>query len=243
MMTNFSRWAITMIAWCVAGSAFAQSMGGPMEHMIKEIAADFAATADYTGVERGDSRVMAAMRSVPREEFVPDTQREAAYFNRPLSIGYGQTISQPYIVALMTHFLTPQPTDRVLEIGTGSGYQAAVLGELVHSVYTVEIIPELATQAAEKLEAMGYDNIHTRVGDGWNGWPEEGPYDGIIITAAGPEIPPLLVDQLKPGGRMVLPLGGLYAGQMLTLVTKKESGEIITRDLLPVAFVPLTGEH
>jgi protein-L-isoaspartate(D-aspartate) O-methyltransferase len=232
-----------MIAWCAAGSAYAQSMDGPMDYMVKEIAADFAATADYTGVERADVRVMAAMRRVPREEFVPDTQREAAYFNRPLSIGHGQTISQPFIVALMTHFLIPQPTDRVLEIGTGSGYQAAVLGELVHSVYTVEIIPELAAQAAEKLEAMGYDSIHTRVGDGWHGWPEEGPYDGIIITAAGPDIPPLLVQQLKPGGRMVLPLGEPYAGQMLTLVTKEESGEITTRDLLPVTFVPLTGEH
>ncbi len=242
-MTNFSRWAMTMLAWCATGGVFAQSMGGPMEYMIKEIAADFAATADYTGVERGDARVMAAMRSVPREEFVSDTQREVAYFNRPLSIGHGQTISQPFIVALMTHFLTPQATDRVLEIGTGSGYQAAVLSKLVHSVYSVEIIPELAAQATEKLAALGYDNIHTRVGDGWHGWPEQGPYDGIIITAAGPDIPPLLVDQLKPGGRMVLPVGEPYAGQMLTLVSKEESGEITTRDLLPVAFVPLTGEH
>ena len=214
-----------------------------MEYMIKEITADFAATADYTGVARCDDRVMAAMRSVPREEFVPDTLREAAYFNRPLSIGHGQTISQPFIVALMTHFLAPKTTDRVLDIGTGSGYQAAVLSELGEHVYTVEIIPELADQATKKLTALGYNNVYTHVGDGWHGWPEEGPFDGIIITAAGPDVPPLLVDQLKPGGRMVLPLGEPYAGQMLTLVTKEASGKITTQDLLPVSFVPLTGEH
>ena len=243
MSTIFSRWAIAAITWCVTITAFAQSQGGPMNYMIKEIAADFAATADYTSVESCDARVMAAMRSVPREEFVPESLREAAYFNRPLSIGHGQTISQPFIVALMTHFLSPQPTDRVLEIGTGSGYQAAILSELVESVYTVEIIPELADQAAKKLATLGYNNVHTHVGDGWRGWPEAGPYDGIIITAAGPDIPPLLVDQLKPGGRMVLPLGEPYAGQMLTLITKDATGAITTQDLLPVSFVPLTGEH
>lgn len=211
--------------------------------MIKEIVADFAATAYYTGVNECDPAVMSAMRSVPREEFVPKALRSAAYFNRPLSIGHGQTISQPFIVALMTHFLEPQPTDRVLEIGTGSGYQAAILSELVKRVFTVEIIPELAAHATEKLKALGYDNVHTRVGDGWYGWPEQAPFDGIIVTAAGPDVPPKLVDQLKPGGRMVLPIGDPDEGQILTLVIKDDNGDITTKDLLPVAFVPLTGDR
>ena len=217
--------------------------GGPMEYMLEAIEADFRDTADYTGISAPDPRVMDAMRAVQRIDYVPTESQTAAYFNRPLSIGYGQTISQPFIVALMTHLLEAGPDDRVLEIGTGSGYQAAVLGKLAAQVYTVEIIPELAAKAKAKLEANGFTNVHTRVGDGWHGWPEEGPFDGIMVTAAGPDIPIKLIEQLKPGGRMVLPIGEEYRGQMLTLVTKDADGEIQTRDILPVVFVPLTGER
>ncbi len=214
-----------------------------MEYMLKAIAEDFASTADYTGISEPDPRVMAALRAVPRINYVPTESQTAAYFNRPLSIGYGQTISQPYIVALMTHLLAIEPEDRILEIGTGSGYQAAVLGKLASEVYTVEIIPELAARARAKLDAEGFGNVHTRVGDGWYGWPEKGPYDGIMVTAAGPDIPTSLVEQLKPGGRLVLPIGEPRQGQMLTLVTKDAEGGVSTRDILPVVFVPLTGER
>ncbi len=216
---------------------------GPMEYMLEAIEADFRDTADYTGISAPDPRVMEAMRSVPRVDYVPTQSQTAAYFNRPLSIGYGQTISQPFIVALMTHLLEVGPDDRVLEIGTGSGYQAAVLGKLAAQVHTVEIIPELAAEAQAKLQAHGFTNVHTRTGDGWHGWPEAGPYDGIMVTAAGPDIPVKLVEQLKPGGRMVLPIGEQNRGQMLTLLIKDEDGDVHTRDVLPVVFVPLTGER
>ena len=183
---------------------------------------------------------MAVMGQVPRHEFVPEAERRNAYQNRPLPIGYGQTISQPYIVALMTELLALGPNHLVLEIGTGSGYQAAVLAELVARVFTIEIIPELGNEAGLRLQRLGYDNIETRVGDGYYGWSEQGPFDAIIVTAAASHVPPPLVRQLKPGGRMIIPVGGQFMVQHLTLVEKLEDGTVQTHQILPVRFVPFT---
>jgi protein-L-isoaspartate(D-aspartate) O-methyltransferase len=187
--------------------------------------------------------VMSAMNVVERHRMVPESQQRHAYENRPLPIGHGQTISQPYIVALMTQLLEPRPDDVVLEVGTGSGYQAAVLAELVDHVYSVEIIRALASQAKHRLAALGYDNITTRLGDGYFGWEEHAPYDAIVVTAAASHVPPPLIEQLKPGGRMVIPVGGRFTTQTLLLLEKTADGEIITRQYGAVLFVPLTGEH
>ena len=200
-------------------------------------------TADYTGKSRLSEAVMEQMGTVPRHEFVPAHQRPHAYLNTPLSIGHEQTISQPLIVALMTDFLEPEPGDVMLEVGTGSGYQAAVLSGLVSELYSIEIIPELAQRAAADLQRLGYDNVVVKAGDGYLGWPEHAPFDGIIVTAAGSRIPPPLLDQLKPGGRMVLPVGDLFSVQHLILVEKALDGTLTTRQILPVRFVPLTGGH
>jgi protein-L-isoaspartate(D-aspartate) O-methyltransferase len=183
------------------------------------------------------------MASVPREEFVLPAYRHRAYDNTPLPIEAGQTISQPLIVALMTDLLETRPGDVILEVGTGSGYQAAVLAGLVEQVYGVEIVPELAAGAARVLARLGYDNVFVRQGDGYEGWPELAPFDGIIVTAAAPEIPPPLLEQLKPGGRLVIPVGTEYGEQDLLLVELGEDGEIRERSVLPVRFVPLTGER
>lgn len=185
-----------------------------------------------------DAVVLAALRSVPRHRFAPDHPPELAYSDRPLPIGHEQTISQPYIVARMTALLGPDSTDRVLEIGTGSGYQAAVLGEIVDSVYTVEIIPELAATATKRLHRLGYRNVVVRNADGFRGWPEQAPFDAIIVTAAPEAIPPPLVDQLADGGRMVVPVGPRGGSQQLTLVTKSANGTVDRRALAPVRFVP-----
>lgn len=187
--------------------------------------------------------VLDAMGRVPRHEFVPDDLRDAAYDDRPLPIGYGQTISQPFIVALMTHLLQPRPGHRVLELGTGSGYQAAVLAALDVETYTIEIIPELGDAAAARLRRLGYDGVRTRIGDGYFGWPEAAPFDGIVVTAAASHVPPPLIDQLKPGGRIIIPVGPPFMVQQLVLVTKQADGGLRTRQLLPVRFVPLTGTH
>jgi protein-L-isoaspartate(D-aspartate) O-methyltransferase len=195
------------------------------------------------GQEGFDERVLQAMREVPRHRFVPEALHSDAYANQPLPIGYGQTISQPYIVALMTDLVDAKEDDVVLEIGTGSGYQAAVLAELVKRVYTIEIIEPLAYQAGERLAALGYDNVFTRLGDGYFGWEEHAPFDAIVVTAAASHVPPPLIAQLKPGGRMVIPVGGRFAVQYLLLVEKTEAGETITRQITAVRFVPLTGEH
>jgi protein-L-isoaspartate(D-aspartate) O-methyltransferase len=211
--------------------------------LLEEIEEDARQTAAWTGRARFSDAVMAAMAGVPRHTFVPEAERECAYTNRPRPIGHGQTISQPFIVALMTDLIEPRPDQVVLEIGTGSGYQAAVLAELVARVYTIEIVPELARSAAARLAELGYDGVEVRAGDGWHGWPEHGPYDAIVVTAAGPDIPPALVEQLKPGGRMVLPLRGAGGAEQLTVVTKRVDGGIDSRDVLPVMFVPLTGDH
>ncbi len=187
--------------------------------------------------------VLAALGEVRRHEFVPRSQLREAYDNHPLPIGHGQTISQPYIVALMTDLVDPEPDDVVLEVGTGSGYQAAVLAKLVGHVYSVEIIEPLADQAAARLDGLGYDNVTTKLGDGYYGWEAHGPFDAIVVTAAASHVPPPLIAQLKPGGRMVIPVGGRFAVQYLLLVEKSGSGEIVTRQITAVRFVPLTGEH
>ncbi len=200
-------------------------------------------TRHYLQQDSLDERVLDAMRKVPREEFVPDNQRPYAYDNRPLPIGHGQTISQPYIVAVMTDLLKPKKTDRVLEIGTGSGYQAAILAELVDSVYSIEIIDPLGAQAAANLKKTGYGAVHTRIGDGYYGWESAAPFDGIVVTAAASQIPAPLIKQLKPGGRMIIPVGAPFMTQYLVLVTKGVDEKVTTRQILPVAFVPLTGKH
>ncbi len=184
-----------------------------------------------------DHATLEAMRSVPRHLYVPAAQMRFAYHDRPLPIGYGQTISQPYIVAYMTEIIRPKPDHKVLEIGTGSGYQAAILAEIIDQVYTIEIIRPLGDQARRKLEAQ-YNNVHVKIADGYYGWEEHAPFDAIVVTAAAEYIPPPLVEQLKAGGRMIIPVGSPFQMQHLMLVEKKEDGEITTRSLMPVRFVP-----
>jgi protein-L-isoaspartate(D-aspartate) O-methyltransferase len=187
-----------------------------------------------------DERVLAAMGKVPREEFVPASVRSEAYADRPLLIGYDQTISQPFIVAFMTEQLRPQPTDRVLEIGTGSGYQTAVLAELVKEVYSIEIVEPLAKSASERLAQLGYRNAHVKIGDGYKGWPEAAPFDAIIVTCAPDKVPEPLTQQLKDGGRMIIPVGGGLAQQLYLL--EKKDGQLAQRAILPVRFVPMVGD-
>ena len=196
-----------------------------------------------SGPEEIDPSILAVMRQVPRHELVPADIRDQAYDDRPLPIGYGQTISQPYIVALMTHLARPAKHHVVLEVGTGSGYQAAVLSPLVARVFSIEIVEPLANRAADRLQELGFHNVSVRQGDGYKGWPEHGPFDSIVVTAGASHIPQPLIDQLKPGGRMVIPVGGPSTTQSLTLVEKDERGNAQTRTLLPVRFVPLTGDN
>ncbi len=206
--------------------------------LVAEIEAEFRATADLTGRATLHPRVRDAMLATPRHEFVPEIERTFAYINHALPIGHDQTISQPYIVALMSDLLDPEPDDIVLEVGTGSGYQAAVLSVLVDKVYSIEVVPELASGAAEVLARLGYRNVEVRTGDGAHGWPEHAPFDKIIVTAEAAEIPGDLMDQLKPGGRLVMPVGDRY-GQQLMLAEKRADGAVERLPLLPVAFVPL----
>ncbi|HUF61787.1 MAG TPA: protein-L-isoaspartate(D-aspartate) O-methyltransferase [Verrucomicrobiales bacterium] len=187
-----------------------------------------------------DTKVLEAMRRTPRHRFVPESQRDLAYTDSPLPIGYGQTISQPYIVALMTEQLRPEPGDKILEIGTGSGYQAAVLASLVREVYSVEIVPELAEQAKTVLEELGYENVRVRSGDGYLGWEEAAPFDAIVVTCAPDHVPPALIAQLAEGGRMMIPVGPDGGVQELYLLTKN-AGQLNRRAVLPVRFVPMTG--
>jgi protein-L-isoaspartate(D-aspartate) O-methyltransferase len=209
--------------------------------MIRDIEAEVRYTQHLIGRKALDPRVMQAMAEVPRERFVPDNLRMMAFENGPLPIGHGQTISQPYIVALMTDLLQPEAGHSLLEIGTGSGYQSAILSLLCARVYTVEVVRELGEAAASRLQMLGYDNIETRIGNGYAGWPEHAPYDGIIVTAAAPFIPPALVHQIKPGGRLVIPVGERYGQQELMLVTKGANGVTHQKTILGVAFVPLVG--
>jgi len=210
------------------------------KRMVEEIAALTHETRLETGRAALSERVMGALARVPRHEFVPALERRNAYANRPLPIGMGQTISQPFIVALMTDLMDVKPGDRVLEIGTGSGYQAALLAELAGTVYTIEIVEPLAREAAERLNRLGYRNVVTKIGDGYQGWREEAPFDSIMVTAAPRMVPQPLIDQLKPGGRLVVPVGGQAAGQSLLLLEKQPDGTVTRRTILAVRFVPLT---
>ena len=239
---------VLLIALLSLGGFAAVALAGDTERaarerMVRIIEADVRATSRYLGKESLTPGVLEALGSVARHEFVPDAERDVAYENRPLPIGYGQTISQPYIVAIMTDLLELRPDQQVLEIGTGSGYQAAILAALDTNVYTMEIIEPLGLQAIRRLNALGYDRVEARVGDGYYGWPEHAPFDAIIVTAAAGHVPPPLIKQLKPGGRMMIPVGSPFLTQQLVLITKNTDGAVTTRQILPVRFVPLTGSH
>jgi protein-L-isoaspartate(D-aspartate) O-methyltransferase len=216
-------------------------MNAELARLLKEITAEARTTAAYTGIAAFAPAVMAAMGAVPRHEFVPEDERVSAYLDLPLPIGHGQTISQPYIVALMTDLLELKAGDTVLEVGSGSGYQAAVLARLVKQVHTVEIVPELARTCRERLARLGIANVTVHEGDGAAGRPEEAPFDGILVAAAARRVPPALVAQLKRGGRMAIPLGEPGATQELALLEKDGRGEVAIRPVLAVRFVPLTG--
>lgn len=215
----------------------------PRADLLEEIRREYRYTAGFTGKSQPDGRVLRALAKVERHRFVPTDLAPFAYDNRPLPIGFGQTISQPYIVALMTDFLALKATDTVLEVGTGCGYQSAVLSLLAHRVYSLEIIEALAGAAADRLAWLGYDNIEIKSGDGSLGWPEQAPFDGIIVTAAADHIPSALFAQLAPEGRLVLPVGGPHQSQHLYLVTHGPGGIMQQRHLLEVAFVPLVVAH
>lgn len=211
--------------------------------MVQEIEAEVEHTSRLIGKGSFDACVMAVMNKVARHKFVPSDKEPFAYLNEPLNIGFGQTISQPYIVALMTDLLALCGDDIVLEVGTGCGYQTVILSELAKQVYTVEVIRDLSDQARERLSAMGRTNIEFRVADGYHGWSQHAPFDAIMVTAAAETVPKSLVDQLKPGGRIAIPVGTSYSGQTLMLVQKDKAGSITQKRILPVVFVPLTGRH
>jgi len=210
-----------------------------MQRLLTGIDRETAMTVHYTGIGHLDPAVMEAVASVPREQFVPPDLRAHAYDNRPLPIGHDQTISQPYIVALMTHLLKPRPGMRILEVGTGSGYQAAILSHLVEQVYSIERVAALSAVTAQTLAQLGIHNVELIVGNGYLGWEAHAPYDGIIVTAAANEVPPALLQQLAVGGRLVIPVGPPYGHQELMLIEKQDDGSVNSRSILPVAFVPL----
>ncbi len=234
---------VLLAVYIITGQLFAEDFSRRHQTMIKDIEDTVRETRHYLDKEMFDQRVMDVMAKVPRHEFVPSSQQDNAYQNRPLPIGYGQTISQPYIVALMTDLIETRSEDRVLEIGTGSAYQAAVLAELVDEVYSIEVVEALGEKAAKRLQRLNYNNVHTRIGDGYYGWPEQAPFDAIVVTAAASHVPPPLINQLKAGGRMVIPVGSRFMTQQLLLVEKSNDGTIATRQVMPVVFVPLTGKH
>ena len=212
-----------------------------LARLLKEIAAEALSTAACTGIAAFAPRTMQALAAVPRHEFVPEEEQVSAYLDMPLPIGHGQTISQPYIVALMTDLLELAPRDKVLEVGAGSGYQAAVLSKLAREVHAVEIVPELARACRERLARLGFARVVVHAGDGAAGLEDEAPFDAILVAAAARRVPPALVRQLKPGGRMAIPLGEPGAAQELVLLLKDARGEVSLRSILPVRFVPLTG--
>lgn len=218
-------------------------MKDPIDRLIRRIRDDYQATATTTGLEAPSPGVEAALRHVPRERFVPEDLAPRAWDNTALPIGFGQTISQPFVVALMTDLLALDKDSRVLEVGTGCGYQTAVLAEMAAQVHSIEVVPELAQAARERLDALGYTRVQTRVGDGRAGWPEAAPFDAILVTAAAPEIPPALPQQLRPGGRLVLPVDSGWQAQDLLLVTRTPDGGLQRRKVLGVRFVPLVPGH
>ena len=221
------------------GESEAQDYAAARSRMVAEVDAMYAETHSETGLRAMSPAVRAAMGKVERHRLVPPGEASRAYRNHPLPIGNGQTISQPYIVALSADLLNPKPGDVILEVGTGSGYQAAVLGEIVSKVYSIELIESLGRTAQKRLEELGYGNIEIKIGDGYAGWPERAPFDGIVVTAAAPRVPQALVDQLKPGGRMVIPVGGSGDIQYLKVIEKRADGTIDDKRVLPVRFVPL----
>lgn len=233
---SFGVLALVASAVLVTAS-IAQQDDADRQRMVQKIDAMLASDAGASGVARLSPRVRAAMSDVPRHEFVPPEQRSAAYRNAPLPIGHGQTISQPLVVALMTELLQLAKTDKVLEVGTGSGYQAAILSVLAREVYTIEIVPELGKRARANLERLGHRNVSTKIGDGYQGWAEHAPFDAIIVTAAPDHVPPPLIAQLRAGGRMVIPVGGL--DQQLMVLAKHADGTATTKIVAPVVFVPL----
>lgn len=235
--------ALGIFLFCCAFPAQGGEYDALRHKMMEEVLADIVLEAPYTGSSTLSTSVMEAMQKVERHLFVPASQVMSAYLNRPLPIGYGQTISQPLIVAMMTELMQVKDSDTILEIGTGSGYQAAILGEIAKSVYSIEIIRPLGEKAAKRLKSLGYDNVHVRIGDGYYGWPEVSPFDAIIVTAAASHVPPALLKQLKPGGRILIPLGMHFMTQYLMLIEKQMDGSVTSRQILPVRFVPFTREH
>ncbi len=244
-MGSGPRLALLALACAMAIPADAASNdsrhAGERQQKVAEIEAMARATGRETGRRELAAGVLRALGRVPRHRFVPDHLAPHAYANRPLPIGAGQTISQPYIVALSTELLDPRPHHVVLEVGTGSGYQAAVLAELVAQVHSIEIVEPLGREAARLLAELGYGNVEVRIGDGYQGWPEHAPFDGIVVTAAAPHVPEPLVQQLRPGGRMVIPVGASGGDQELLLIEKAADGAVSRRVVIPVRFVPLTG--
>ncbi len=238
-LTGFLAALVLLVSGCEA----ADEGVGERQAMVAHIREAVRDTRQYLGTDSLDPAVLGALERVPRHEFVPRALRPEAYADRPLPIGEGQTISQPYIVAIMTQLLGVGPGARVFELGTGSGYQAAVLAELGARVYSVEIVPELASRARETLERLGYREVRVRAGDGYLGWPEAAPFDAILVTAAGDHIPQPLVDQLRPGGRLVMPVGPAFGVQQLQVLEKAADGRLSPREVLPVRFVPITGGH
>lgn len=233
----------THIMLVYPASVLADAFESKRHALVKQIEADVRETSLYLDKEKLDSRVIEAMRDVPRHEFVRRPLQAYAYENRPLPIGHGQTISQPYIVAIMTDLIKPKKHHRILEVGTGSGYQAAVLAKLVKQVYSIEIIRPLGEQATTRLKQLGYTNVRVKIGDGYYGWGEFAPFDAIVVTAAASHIPPALIKQLKHGGRMIIPVGSRFMTQQLLMVQKDTQGKVTTEQILPVMFVPLTGQH
>jgi protein-L-isoaspartate(D-aspartate) O-methyltransferase len=217
----------------------AQDYAAQRARLVSEVDAMYAETRSETGLPAMSPAVRGAMGKVERHRLVPPGETSRAYRNHPLPIGGGQTISQPYIVALSADLLQPKPQDVILEVGTGSGYQAAVLAEIVSKVYSIELIASLGDTARKRLEELGYGNIEVRIGDGYQGWPEKAPFDAIVVTAAAPQVPQALVEQLKPGGRMVIPVGGSGDVQYLKLIIRRADGGYDEKRVLPVRFVPL----
>ncbi len=232
-------WLISLLPLMPA-SAGADEFARERARLVQEVAAEARHARHVLPGGRFDAAVLAALGKVPRHEFVAPARRGQAYLNRPLPIGHGQTISQPFIVALMSQLLELKGDETVLEIGTGSGYHAAFLAELARRVYSIEIIAPLAGDAQTRLRRLGYGNVETRLGDGYFGWSDKGPFDAIVVTAAADHIPPPLVAQLKPGGHMVIPVGAPFHTQELVLLRKDADGRVSLREILPVAFVPLT---